>query len=83
MLTNWERCTSRACTHLGIRLQVLGSLILPGAYEAVYSPVGRQIAYVQDTSGGPEVYVGTNSAQPDGVALTAGSQPDWQPLPVS
>jgi len=69
------------CTHSGIHLQILSSLIVPGAYEAVYSPVGRNIAYVRNVRGRPEIYVGFSASSPDGALLTAGSQPDWQPLP--
>jgi hypothetical protein len=80
VLTTWQHCTSHGCVYSGIKLEIGESLILPGAYEAVYSPVGRQIAYVQNVGGKPQVYVGFNSEQPDGVLLTPGSQPDWQPL---
>jgi hypothetical protein len=54
--------------------------VIPGAYEAVYSPTGRQITYVLNVHGKPEVYVGVNRQSPGGTWLTAGSQPDWQPL---
>jgi hypothetical protein len=82
VLTSQEHCSGATCTNSGIHLQVLGSLIVPGAYEAVYSPVGRNIAYVRNVRGRPEIYVGFNGSSPDGAPLTAGSQPDWQPLPL-
>jgi hypothetical protein len=81
VLTSQEHCSGATCTHSGIHLQVLSSLIVPGAYDAVYSPVGRNIAYVLNVRGRPEIYVGFNASSPDGALLTAGSQPDWQPLP--
>jgi hypothetical protein len=81
VLTSQEHCSAATCTHSGIHLQVLSSLIVPGAYDAVYSPVGRNIAYVLNVRGRPEIYVGFNASSPDGALLTAGSQPDWQPLP--
>jgi hypothetical protein len=42
----------------------------PGAYEAVYSPVGRNIAYVRNVRGRPEIYVGFNDSSPDGAPAT-------------
>lgn len=81
VLTSQEHCSGATCTHSGIHLQILSSLIVPGAYEAVCSPVGRNIAYVRNVRGRPEIYVGFNASSPDGALLTAGSQPDWQPLP--
>jgi hypothetical protein len=64
-------------------LQILGIVMLAGAYEAVYSPVGRHIAFVRDRRRGPEIDTTVNdpaNAESDAVALTARSQPDWQPV---
>src|ERR1022692_284777 len=83
VLTTVESCTSAGCAHTGIELQILGAVILPGAYEAVYSPIGRHIAFVRDRRSGPEIYTTVNdpaTAASDAVALTAGSEPDWQPV---
>src|ERR1022692_1561478 len=83
VLTTVESCTTAGCTHTGIELQILGTVILPGAYEAVYSPIGRHIAFVRDRRRGPEIYTTVNdpaNAGTDAVALTAGNQPDWQPV---
>jgi dipeptidyl aminopeptidase/acylaminoacyl peptidase len=84
-LTTVESCTSAGCTHKGIRLQIGQPTIVPGAYQAVYSPVGRQIAYVLNSRRGtPEIYIAPNSqvAQSFATLLTSGTQPDWQPLPA-
>jgi hypothetical protein len=80
VLTTQEHCSGGTCTHSGIDLGIGASPVVPGAYEAVYSPVGRQIAYVKKARGTPEVYLALNVASPTGTLLTAGSQPDWQPL---
>ncbi len=84
-LTTVESCTSAGCTHKGIRLQIGQPTIVPGAYQAVYSPVGRQIAYVLNSQRGtPQIYIAPNSqvAQSFATLLTSGTQPDWQPLPA-
>jgi hypothetical protein len=86
VLTTVESCISTGCAHTGIELQILGTVILPGAYEAVYSPIGRHIAFARDRRRGPEIYTTVNdpaNAESDAVALTAGSQPDWQPVAPS
>ncbi len=81
-LTSWASCPSGHCTPSGLRLKITSSLSHPGAYQAVYSPDGTEIAYVRDGNGGPTIY-----AQPTSpvvidrpAKLTAGSEPDWQPL---
>jgi WD40-like Beta Propeller Repeat len=81
VLTSQENCTSNShCTPSGIDLGIGSSPVIPGAYDAVYSPTGRAIAYVQDAGGAPEIYLALNVASPAGTLLTAGSQPDWQPI---
>lgn len=83
VLTTVESCTSSGCAHSGIELRILGSLILPGAYQAVYSPAGSHIAFVRVVSGQPVIYTATDIAKSrvSNVAkLTAGSEPDWQPV---
>jgi dipeptidyl aminopeptidase/acylaminoacyl peptidase len=83
VVTTQESCSAGRCTDTGIDLGIGASPVLPGAYQAVYSPVGRQIAYVQKVSGVPEIFLADNVASPKGTMLTAGSQPDWQPRPVT
>jgi dipeptidyl aminopeptidase/acylaminoacyl peptidase len=82
VLTSMEKCTSTGCTHLGIQLQITSSLILPGAYEAVYSPLGAHIAFVRNSRHGPRIYTeGTSPVVAERPhLLTAGTQPDWQPV---
>jgi hypothetical protein len=82
-MTTVEHCTSAGCTHKGIRLQIGQPTIIPGAYQAVYSPIGRQIVYVLNNQRGtPQLYIAPNSQVAGSFAtlLTNGSQPDWQPL---
>jgi Dipeptidyl peptidase IV (DPP IV) N-terminal region len=82
-LTTQDSCTNSGCTPKGIDLRVGASPTRPGAYQAVYSPTGGQIAYVLNTRGVPTIYTAsTNPATSDvGTVLTAGTEPDWQPLP--
>jgi WD40-like Beta Propeller Repeat len=79
VLTTQENCAGGTCADAGIDLGIGATTALPGAYQAVYSPQGRQIAYVRNVRGTAEIYVGFNRASPGGTLLTAGSQPDWQP----
>jgi WD40 repeat protein len=83
VITTQESCSAGSCTDTGIDLGIGSSPVLPGAYQAVYSPVGRQIAYVQKVGGIPEIFLADNVAAPKGTELTAGSQPDWQPRPIT
>jgi hypothetical protein len=49
----------------------------------VFSPTGRQIAFVRKLRRGPEIYLSVNypaNADPDAKLLTAGTEPDWQPV---
>ena len=83
VLSTAESCSPAAqCTHTGINLQIGSPTILPGAYQAVYSPTGRHIAFVRNARGTPEIYLGLNSplAGTSPTLLTAGTQPDWQPV---
>jgi hypothetical protein len=77
VLTTQEKCAAGHCSHTGIDLQSTSTPVLPGAYQAVYSPTGGYLAYVRDTRSGAEIYLYAPAAI---VALTRGSQPDWQPL---
>lgn len=82
-LTTVESCTPLHCTHKGIALFITAPTILPGAYQAVFSPTGRRIAFVRKLRRVPEIYLSVNdpaSANPDAKLLTAGTEPDWQPV---
>lgn len=78
-----ESCAAGHCTHQGVMLQIGTPVILAGAYQAAYSPTGRHFAFVRDKSAGqPEIYTTINNPATAGnkaIALTAGTQPDWQP----
>lgn len=82
VMTTQEICGAGGCAHSGIDLEISSppAPIVPGAYQAVFSPLGRQIAYVRKVRGTPEIFTGYNDPTPHGVKLTVGSQPDWQPL---
>jgi dipeptidyl aminopeptidase/acylaminoacyl peptidase len=82
-LTTQESCGSGGCTATGIDLRIEASPIHAGGYQAVYSPSGGQIAYVQNRHHVPTIYVASiNPATSDvGTVLTGGTEPDWQPLP--
>jgi hypothetical protein len=83
-LTSVETCVSPDhCSHDGIALRISApvAVILPGAYQAVYSPIGAHIAFARNHRGTAEIYValvdgrGVSHVTP----LTGGSEPDWQP----
>jgi WD40-like Beta Propeller Repeat len=80
VLTTQEHCVGGTCTRSGIDLGIGSAPVVPGAYQAVYSPTGRQLAYARNVRGRAGIYVALNVASPQGTLLTAGSQPDWQPL---
>jgi hypothetical protein len=80
VLTTQEHCAGGTCTRKGIDLTIGAAPVVPGAYQAVYSPLGRQIAYVRSVRGRPRIYLALNVASPQGTLLTGGTQPDWQPL---
>jgi hypothetical protein len=85
VMTTQEKCTAGHCTYQGIDRTVSDPPmpILPGGYEGVYSPNGLNIAFVKNVHGKPEIYTFT----PNPTAyfppreLTAGTEPDWQPVP--
>lgn len=57
--------------------------MLPGAYQAVFSPLGDHIAYVQNVRKAAHIYVtmpGFTAPTGPGKELTTGSEPDWQPV---
>lgn len=82
VLTSQQKCPAGHCSATGIDLTPASAPILPGAYQAVYSPSGVYLAYVRNRRGGPEIYL----YSPPGIvalparALTSGTQPDWQPV---
>jgi hypothetical protein len=81
-LTTQEQCAGGHCTHQGINLTVTSSPVLPGAFEAVYSPSGKFLAYVKSVHGTPKIYIFSLTTTGPIIrrALTTGTEPDWQPL---
>lgn len=83
-LTTQEKCAASTCTHTGIDLTIGASPILSGGYQAVYSPTGNFVAYVKNVRGKPGIFIWSRP----GIVpiptrkLTAGTEPDWQPVPV-
>ena len=82
VLTTVEHCPSTSCTHTGLMLRITSPVILPGAYEGVYSPNGEYIAYVHNVHGRPGIYTWNTSpvAKFSPVFLADGTEPDWQPV---
>jgi Dipeptidyl peptidase IV (DPP IV) N-terminal region len=82
VLISIESCPMGVCTHKGIKLAITSPLILPGAYEAVYSPTGSNIAFVRNGRRGAGIYTkGLDPAVAEPIHfLTAGTEPDWQPV---
>lgn len=83
VMTTVESCSASHCTHEGIMPAIVipAAPILPGAYDAVWSPSGAAFAFVRNGAHGPSVYEG-NADVPTGTPslLAAGTQPDWQPV---
>jgi len=81
-LTTQQKCSGGHCTRQGINLTIGSSPVLPGAYEAVYSPSGAFLAYVKNVHGTPKIYIYSPPTVAPTVpgALTTGTEPDWQPL---
>jgi len=79
VMTTVESCTATGCAHSGILPTIVGSVILPGAYQAVYSPTGDHIAFVRGLRGTPEIFTKVGTGPASAVPLTAGTEPDWQP----
>jgi hypothetical protein len=78
-----ENCPAGHCSVTGTEFR-LARLILPGSYQAVFSPDGQHLAYVVSDHGTPRIYtVRTTIEGPYGTAskLASGTEPDWQPLP--
>ncbi len=84
-LATQESCSGVHCTYEGIDLTPTSSPILPGGYEAVYSPTGQYVAYVKNVHGTAEIYIYTvlATARLPVKQLTLGTQPDWQPAPAA
>jgi hypothetical protein len=81
VLTTVENCMAVPCTRSGLMLQITSAVILPGAYEGVWAPLGDHIAFVKNVRGGPRIYTLKVSpvAEFSPVFLTDGTEPDWQP----
>jgi hypothetical protein len=84
VMTTQDSCPAGHCVPQGLDLTILASPVIPGAYEGVFSPTGDYIAYVRNVRGVPEIYAADDfPGVPSGSGariLTAGTQPDWQPL---
>jgi hypothetical protein len=78
LMTTQENCTAGHCTPVGLDLTVLAPPQYAGGYQGVYSPSGDFVAYVRGIHGRPVIFVANAFAWPS--RLTAGSQPDWQPV---
>jgi hypothetical protein len=80
-----ENCGA-VCRHVGIEFPLTSPLppvLLPGGYEAVFSPSQAHIAYVRPVGGTPEIFItsgGLTGPPGPGTELTRGSEPDWQPV---
>ncbi len=88
VLVSVSKCPPGApCTHVGIEPALrfpLPAVVLPGGYQAVFAPNATRIAYVRDVSHTPAIFTTASTpARPPrpGARLTAGTEPDWQPLP--
>jgi hypothetical protein len=78
-----ENCPGGHCTVNGTQFRLF-TLVLPGSYEAVFAPNGRDIAYVKNARGTPWIYLVPATVEgPYGTPspLVKGTEPDWQPLP--
>jgi hypothetical protein len=83
VLATVEHCAAGSCTPTGIMLTITSHVVLPGAYEAVSSPAGGHIAYVRNGRPGARIYVAhvdTVTGHLQSHLLTAGTEPDWQPV---
>jgi hypothetical protein len=84
ILVTSDSCPAGHCTVSGTVYR-LSSVHLPGAYEAVFAPNGRDIAYVINVRGTPWIYTIPATVEgPQGTPapLVKGTEPDWQPLPL-
>jgi hypothetical protein len=82
VLTTQEKCSAGHCGDTGIDTTIGAAPILPGGYQAVYSPNGVFLAYVRNVRGRAEIFIYTppTVAPVRTTALTTGTQPDWQPV---
>jgi hypothetical protein len=82
LMTTQARCPHGRCTNTGLNETIAGPTVLPGAYQAVYSPNGVFFAYVVNVHGTPTIFIASPPTVgrifPNG--LTTGTQPDWQPV---
>jgi hypothetical protein len=80
VLTNVESCPATGCTPSGLSMTIGSATILPGAYDGVYGPNGTSYAYVVTESGIPEIFSRATSNIGRPKEITAGTEPDWQPV---
>jgi hypothetical protein len=81
LMTTQENCHGVTCTPVGLDEHVLAAPQDAGAFEGVYSPDGTRIAFARTSHGSTEIYLAGVSALAGSVTrLTAGTQPDWQPV---
>jgi hypothetical protein len=91
LLATQETCAGGHCTAVGLDLTIGASPSFPGAYQGVYSADGSKIAYVKNNHRGQRVIFtaqNPDSVQPlppiaAPVRLALGTQPDWQPIPLT
>ncbi len=79
-----ESCPAGHCVISGTQFRIF-TLVLPGSYEAVFAPNGRDMAYVLNVRGTPWIHTVPASLDgPHGTPslLVRGTEPDWQPLPL-
>lgn len=84
LMTTQEHCGSGHCVPDGLDLTIGATPIIHDAYQGVYSPTGKQMAYVRNVAGMAHIFVeytGESIGSP--VNLGKGTQPDWQPLPAA
>jgi dipeptidyl aminopeptidase/acylaminoacyl peptidase len=79
VLTSVESCTTAGCTHAGLSASIGGATVLPGAYDGVYSPDGRDLAYVLDAGSAHRIWISPASLAGPPRLLATGTDPDWQP----
>ncbi len=81
LMTTQENCPGGHCSPVGLDQTIKAAPGYLGGYDGVYSPSGGLIAYVHNRRGKPVIYLGDPLTAP--IRVTAGSEPDWQPVATS